>query len=206
MQGRTRSARGSLALPSAALISRLATGERAHSARARALRSAAVALARHVSRGRRARAIVPTSSLTTKDTPMTSLHANAPSPTRSRVKCPRTSVAGSQGVLPAAHQDVLEEPSQGADLLAARDALGELLGLALHPCLHQRHPLPRPERLRRAQARTRGAPTRVATQELRDGATRPSEGARRPRDVRRGAARLPRRGEARRPALEPRPR
>ena len=59
-------------------------------------------------------------------------------------------------------KDVLEEPSQGADLLAARDAFGELLGLALHPRLQQGHALPRPERLRRAEARARGAPPRVA--------------------------------------------
>jgi hypothetical protein len=39
---------------------------------------------------------------------------------------------------------------------------GELLGVALHPRLQQGHALPRPERLRRAQARARGAAPRVA--------------------------------------------
>ncbi len=105
----------------------------------------------------------PTSSSTTKGTPKDLAGAcSALGRARRSRGARRLARLARARVLPAAHQDVLEEPSQGADLLAARDALGQLLGLALHPRLHQGHALPRPERLRRAQARARGAPARDA--------------------------------------------
>ena len=141
---------------------RLATGERADPARARALRPAAFALARHVPRGRRARRSPrhPRRRRRPRRRPRGARSGRRRARAGRRAREPPR--LARQGVLPAAHQDVLEEPSQGADLLAARDALGELLGLALHPRLQQGHALPRPERLRRAEARARGAAPRVA--------------------------------------------
>ena len=101
---------------------------------------------------------LPTFSSTTKAMRTTSLSRSCRRGARSRRRAGESSRLAREGVLPAAHQDVQQEPSQGADLLAARDAVGELLGVALHPRIHQGHALPRPERLCRAQTRARRAP------------------------------------------------
>ena len=54
-------------------------------------------------------------------------------------------------------KDVPKEPSQGADLLATRDAFSKLLCLAVPTRVHQRHTPQGSKRLRRTEARTRGA-------------------------------------------------